>query len=105
MIAYVREMMKRGLLHFYRRHDLLGNGGANILVNRHGLYMLVRDEFAINLRLIVTQRSNCEEASICSSLHSQIRLLPFIEFCNFDIDLLPYVPRIAFCMNRNSQFV
>lgn len=41
------------------------NGGVNVLVNRHGLYMLVRDEFAINLRLIVMRRSDViEETSI-----------------------------------------
>ena len=57
MIAYVRED-EDGARCTFIASVICRNGGANVLVNRHGLYMLVRDEFAINLRLIVTRGSN-----------------------------------------------
>lgn len=84
MIAYVHEddgdvgEKGGGARCTFIAGTICGNGSANILVNRHELYMLIRDEFAINLRLIVTRRSNV--------IAIKSRLPSFVEFCNFDID-------------------
>lgn len=84
MIAYVREDEDEAHCTFIAG-VICWNGGANVLVNRHGLYMLVRDEFAINLRLIITRGSNViesENGDIDTAFRLQIKLLRLIEFYN-----------------------